>query len=274
MKNWNRFLCVVLLAAAFAACSDDDDAGKKPGAGDVVSFEAGEGLVDPAGARVVLGDIEVSGGTADGKHHRVFWAKGGNFPQAGYDGVLCSTADKKIAFGTYFMPDNGYGEYWSGFVLSGNFDKTIATFDYHDQFTSYTERGANGSSVCMIGYDGSYTDGPVYALPTVLFAEPRTVTHLYLANTAVTYNYAPSAVDPASFYYKIVVIGSLAGTETGRAECVLINGASKAKDWVRVDCSALGKVDRLEFKPASNDVNSYGLLVPAYFALDEIGYEK
>ena len=42
-------------------------------------------------------------------------------------------------------------------------------------------------------------------------------------------------------------------------------------DWKKVDLSALGKVDCLAFSPASNEANAYGLLVPAYFAIDEIG---
>ena len=97
------------------------------------------------------------------------------------------------------------------------------------------------------------------------------VSYLYMANSAITYPYKPTQVDEASYYYKVKITGSLEGKETGSAECFLINGSEKLSDWKKVDLSALGKVDCLTFSPASNEANAYGLLVPAYFAIDEIG---
>ena len=120
----------------------------------------------------------------------------------------------------------------------------------------------------MIGFFDGYTEG--YAIPTIEFVEPRQVRYLYMANTAITYPYEPMQVDAASYYYKVKITGSLNGDETGRVECTLIEGTKKVSDWKMVDLSALGEVDCLTFSPDSNEVNEFGLLAPAYFAVDRI----
>lgn len=89
--------------------------------------------------------------------------------------------------------------------------------------------------------------------------------HIILTDTSITTILAPEMT------YTPKITGSLEGKETGSAECFLINGSEKLSDWKKVDLSALGKVDCLTFSPASNEANAYGLLVPAYFAIDEIG---
>ena len=245
----------------------------EPEPSNLISFETSEGMLAIDGKAVQLGDITVSGGSAAGNHHNVFWAKGGSYDDLAvggvYNGYLCSTSDEKIWFGTYFSADIGYGDYWGGFVLSANYGRTATSVNYANQFMVWADKGANGSSNCMIGYFDGYTSG--YATPMIEFVEPRQVSYLYMANSAITYPYKPTQVDEASYYYKVKITGSLEGKETGSAECFLINGSEKLSDWKKVDLSALGKVDCLTFSPASNEANAYGLLVPAYFAIDEIG---
>ena len=245
----------------------------EPEPSNLISFETNEGMLAIDGKAVQLGDITVSGGSAAGNNHNVFWAKGGSYDDLAvggvYNGYLCSTSDEKIWFGTYFSADIGYGDYWGGFVLSANYGRTATSVNYANQFMVWADKGANGSSNCMIGYFDGYTSG--YATPMIEFVEPRQVSYLYMANSAITYPYKPTQVDEASYYYKVKITGSLEGKETGSAECFLINGSEKLSDWKKVDLSALGKVDCLTFSPASNEANAYGLLVPAYFAIDEIG---
>ena len=79
----------------------------------------------------------------------------------------------------------------------------------------WADKGANGSSNCMIGYFDGYTSG--YATPMIEFVEPRQVSYLYMANSAITYPYKPTQVDEASYYYKVKITGSLEGKETGSA---------------------------------------------------------
>lgn len=182
-----------------------------------------------------------------------------NWPKAGvYNGYLCSTSDQNVWFGTHFSADTGCGDYWAGFVVTANYGKTATGVDYANQFMAWADKGAKGSSNCMIGFFDGYTKG--YAIPTIEFVEPRQVRYLYMANTAITYPYEPMQVDAASYYYKVKITGSLESKETGSVECTLIEGAKKVSDWKMVDLSALGEVDCLTFSPDSNEANEFGLL--------------
>lgn len=122
-----KLLLFAFAAFALAACSDDDNTVEPRY--DVISFETSEGMLAIDGKAVQLGDITVSGGSAAGNHHNVFWAKGGSYDDLAvggvYNGYLCSTSDEKIWFGTYFSADIGYGDYWGGFVLSANYGRTL-----------------------------------------------------------------------------------------------------------------------------------------------------
>lgn len=250
----------------------EPEPGPAPETDDVISFESEEGMLAIDGEPVQLGDITVSGGSAAGNHHHVFWAKGGYYDELAeggvYNGYLCSTSDQNVWFGTHFSADTGYGDYWAGFVLTANYGKTATSVDYANQFMVWADKGAKGSSNCMIGFFDGYTKG--YAIPTIEFVEPRQVRYLYMANTAITYPYEPMQVDAASYYYKVKITGSLNGVETGSVVCTLIEGTKKVSDWKMVDLSALGEVDCLTFSPDSNEVNEFGLLAPAYFAVDRI----
>lgn len=75
------------------------------------------------------------------------------------------------------------------------------------------------------------------------------------------------------YYYKVVIVGSLDGKETGRVEYMLADQPRIAADWNKVDLSALGTVDCLKFIPESNDSSpEFGLNVPAYFGVDDIAF--
>lgn len=86
----------------------DPDPDPEPEPSNLISFETSEGMLAIDGKAVQLGDITVSGGSAAGNHHNVFWAKGGSYDDLAvggvYNGYLCSTSDEKIWFGTYFQP--------------------------------------------------------------------------------------------------------------------------------------------------------------------------
>lgn len=276
--NMKKTLLILAAAFAFAACSDDENPNVCPTTpAEVISFEAAEGMKDISGAHVVLGDITVSGGVTAGVYHNVFWAKGGSYDALAvdgiYNGVLCTTADGKTAFGTYFSPDS-WGDSWGGFVMTANYSRSITTFDWVNQFTVWTSKGAGDSSNCLIGYCNDFSaddQGYAYARPTIEFASARKLCHLYMANTAMTYTYAATAVAAKDYYYKVIVTGYLGSTKTGSVTCALVSGSSKVSDWKLVKLSALGKVDRIEFTADSNDVSGGFLNAPAYFAIDAIG---
>lgn len=240
-----------------------------------VSFEASEGLKDIEGQAAEPGDISMAGASVSQTYHNVFWAKSiTNYAdylvEGAYNGYLFSTVDENLWFGTCFSTSS-FGDYWGGFVLTGNFGKTATELDYADQFTVWADGGADGSAACLIAYEDTYSGG--YACPKIEVAgDPVTFRHCYLANTALTANYVPTQVDASAYYYKVIVTGSLDGETTGSVECMLVEGATKADDWKYVDLSSLGKVDCLTFSTDTNDRNAYGPLAPAYFAVDELGF--
>ncbi len=268
-----KFLFLALTAALWVGCVDDLDCNDNF---EVVSFET---LVDIDGEAVVLGDITVEGGTAAGTHEDIFWGKGGTYSATSiYDGVLCSTADGAIEIGTFFVandPDaGGYGDYWSGFVVSGNYDTSATVMSYQNQFSAWATSGVGGSKTSLIGYDDGGFWGAEYERPAIKLVAAREVDHIYIANTAITATYEPSSISLDEYYYKVVIIGELAGTETSRVEVTLVDGSSILEGWQRVDLSSLGEVDCLRFEPASNDSNTYGLLAPAFFAVDNLTFKR
>lgn len=245
---------------------------------ETVSFEADEMMKGVDGQYVMLGDADVAGSFAGGIYPNVYWfesltgASDMLDENGSYDGPLFSTANENIWFGHIYSTGQ-YGDSWGGFALSADYTRRISETGYY-QFTVWPDRGACGSSTCAIGYCNF---SGTYGIPTIDFVkQPRTVCHCYLANTMLAYEYTPSAaVEPAEYYYRVVIAGELDGVQTGTVVCTLVQGRSRVNGWVKVDLTPLGKVDKLTFTPESNDESEYDgvkyLNVPAYFALDEIG---
>lgn len=75
MKLLNRFFLLAAGAAALTACSDDDRP-EVPGPGtvyDIVSFETSEGIVDPEGGAVALGECVLEGAISGGTFQNLYW---------------------------------------------------------------------------------------------------------------------------------------------------------------------------------------------------------
>ena len=253
-----KLLLFAFAACALAACSDDDGDSRVPATAVVLDCTEKELAV---GETLQLTATPAPANTTDD----VVWSSDAEeFATVSESGLVTA-----VAAGTAKISAT-YGSVSATCTVHvSEPDPTATSVNYANQFMVWADKGANGSSNCMIGYFDGYTSG--YATPMIEFVEPRQVSYLYMANSAITYPYKPTQVDEASYYYKVKITGSLEGKETGSAECFLINGSEKLSDWKKVDLSALGKVDCLTFSPASNEANAYGLLVPAYFAIDEIG---
>lgn len=112
--------------------------------------------------------------------------------------------------------------------------------------------------------------GGQYGDPTIEFAiTPRQVDHLYMATAtmvATYYKYVPTAAADRTCGFRI--IGSLEDKEVGSVSVEMVVNGVPVSDWVKVDLSSLGKVDRLVFKPEG--VNPATDRDPVYFCLDEI----
>ncbi|WP_290540552.1 DUF4465 domain-containing protein [Alistipes sp.] len=243
---------------------------------EVISFETEEGMLDMAEMPVELRDVTIVGDFAGGDFSNVLCGKEymieEDFNGAFFDGLLFTTADKKIGFGSYFSDYKFNGNYdtWGGFVLSQNFSMKSSdggSPDYKkDGFSAWTTTGANESATFAIAYDNGYGVYN-YHTPKIKFTEPRKVAYLYLANATVAAQYTSSVKD---YWFKVVVTGYRKDAEGGSVEQMLIEGENITADWVKVDCSSLGEVDELRFKVHSNDMSGIYLNCPSYFCIDDI----
>ncbi len=157
--------------------------------------------------------------------------------------------------------------------------------------------GASGSKNFCSQY--GYLDPDEYAtiyspegqLPGLQFHDgvARVIDHMYVTNT--TYAYGVIIHGECDFggnfqltdasTFKIVAYGydSFDDTEPTITEFYLLNtGQRFVTDWTKWDLSVLGKVVRVEFNlvACDNGYGKYGLVIPAYFAYDDVAvrFEK
>lgn len=151
--------------------------------------------------------------------------------------------------------------------------------------------GANGSKNFCSQY--GYLDPDEYAtqyspsgvLPGLQFMdeEPRVIDHMYVTNTTYAYTIIVNGecdfggsyeyTDESTF--KIVAYGydSFDDDEPTTTEFHLLNtGKRIVTDWTKWDLSVLGEVVRVEFNLVAcyEGYGRYGLVIPAYFAYDDV----
>lgn len=151
--------------------------------------------------------------------------------------------------------------------------------------------GANGSKNFCSQY--GYLDPEEYAtiyspsgvLPGLQFKDevPRVIDHMYVTNTSYAYQIlirgecdfggSYELTDDSTF--KIVAYGydSFDDTEPTISEFYLLNtGQRFVTDWTKWDLSSLGEVVRVEFNLVAcyQGYGRYGLVIPAYFAYDDV----
>ena len=124
----------------------------------------------------------------------------------------------------------------------------------------------------------------------IKFTSSAFISSMFVTNT--TYGYktirdgnftskkfgGPSGNDPD--FFRLDITGWFAGTpkpDTVRfylADYRFSNNANDyiIKDWTLVDLSILGTVDSLTYNLVSTDNNSFGMLTPSYFCLDDLNY--
>lgn len=279
MKNMKQLFGLLLLAAAFSACSDDKTPVVPNVEYDVISFETSEAMLDAAGMDVELREVEI-GGFIAGKYNNVLCGKeymmeedfNGDF----FDGLLFTTADGGVGFGSYFSNFRFGGNYdtWGGFALSRNFSKATTAngqADYPNcHFSGWATKGANNSETFALAYYNGYAVYD-YHTPKIKFETSRKVSYIYLANATLTAQYVSPKAD---YYFKVIATGYSNNTKGNSVEQILISGTNIVSDWVKVDLSSLGKVDEIRFSIDTNDKTSGYPNCPSYFCIDEIGVEK
>jgi hypothetical protein len=207
--------------------------------------------------------------------------------------------DVTLGAGGYWQGEEGYNEmysggweftnyyssyYWGGFTASNRTDLTQSGLDA--QYTAITAGGYNGSAQYGVAYTfGSQTD--VYTAD----GTTQTVTGCYVTNNLWAYQSivngdatstpfgGTSGNDPD--WFKLTATGKNASGQTiGTLDFYLAdyrfdnNEEDYVVDtWEWFDLSSLGAVHTISFSLSSTKGDSYGMLTPAYFCIDDFNGE-
>ncbi len=144
--------------------------------------------------------------------------------------------------------------------------------------------GHNGSANFCVhnGYVDNFNSSLGYGAhcPAIIFADgvARVVDHMYVTNinyvlNSLTYGDGFNAPAGETTYIKVQAYGFDANdNNTGVAEIYICRDGKCITTWEKFDLSVLGAVVRIEFNFAASDdqIGSYGLNCPAYFAYDDV----
>lgn len=269
-KLFATSLLLLFSASAFVACSDDDNETPKTKY-EVISFEPSSAMVDVNGETVALGDVTMSiYGLGDVLYQNVFCGK--PYVQSGenFDGVLFTTADGLVSFSAYYA---GMYDAWGGISLAACPDMGSDAASLAQQFSVWADGGANGTSTYAVCYD-SNTPTEAYpeymtasGYPTILFAEPRTVDHFYIANSTYVYKWFSGA---ETDHFEVKITGFKNDVEVGSTTETLVTPDSKLDGWRKVSLASFGEVDKLVFKVQGINISAD----PSFFCIDEITLVK
>ena len=211
-----------------------------------------------------------------------------------YGGTLTYT---DYATDVYYWYDEGNTElfhsfttpYWQGGHVISNYvieDYSTLPEGYNGWYELQMSNpigGHNGSANFAVhnGYS-DFFNSQIYdsSLQTLEFADgvERVIDHMYVTNTCYVLNsltYGDGFNTPAteSTYIKIVAYGYNANDEqTGSVEFALCENGVLVTEWTKWDLSPLGKVTKItfNFEASEDQIGSYGMNCPAYFAYDDV----
>ena len=183
--------------------------------------------------------------------------------------------------------------YWGGGHAISNFvieDYTTLPSGYSGwyqvQFATPIGGHNNSSNFCIHNGYADFYNIQQYNGKLAWFSfkngKEQVVDHMYVTNTCYVLNsltYGDGFYSPASnnTWVKIVAYGYNANEEEGgTSEFYLCNtGRRFVTDWQKWDLSSLGKVNKIVFNFAASDdqIGSYGLNCPAYFAYDDVAVQ-
>jgi hypothetical protein len=209
------------------------------------------------------------------------------YPDTAYIDYSQPNVDIGFTDGMGYFPctyDTAFGGSWlGGFSYSNMIDS--ATLDYMNDHSAITAVGydsSTGYAVCFMGYAE-----PPYIRITDTAAQGDSVLGFYITNTTYGYKTVRDGYFSATAFggvsgddpdwFKLVIYGYNNGVikpdsvEFYLADYRFINNADDyiVKDWTWVDLTSLGAVDSLTFAMSSSDTNQFGMLTPAYFAMDD-----
>jgi len=173
-----------------------------------------------------------------------------------------------------------YAFYNGGYAISNYYDPTLSS-DYTKQLAiPLTETSNNFCVAYGASQDGTGSQAP--DVNPIYFSDgvARTIKSIDVINTMYTAaslsggdSYTPAAT--ANTKFTVHILGTHADGTTAEVTYDLCSGTNILKNWATVDCTALGKVTKIQiFVSGSSDlVGSYGLNTPSYCAFDNVVVE-
>ena len=174
---------------------------------------------------------------------------------------------------------SSYGGVWSGWALSSMTNTTDPS--YMNQYSSITGSGVGGSQTYAVAdtFGGStdpfHPSGSTISLASGLSAKSIAITNTTYAYDSMKYGdiYGFAPAFKAGDFQKLDIQGfDTAGVKVGEVDFYLanfLNGNSLiVNTWTTVDLSSLSGASQLQFGITSSQTNAYGILPPAYFAID------
>lgn len=173
---------------------------------------------------------------------------------------------------------------WAGFCPSCSADKT----DYSDtgfpgthEWSSITGSGVDGNQYLVGFWKSDETQGvPSEAGTYITYNGGAAFEPEEVSVTNTTYAYytmrngnAFAKKFTSEDWFELIIHGSRNGSETARITVRLANGTDIAGNWMRVDLTPLGTVDRIYFTMASSDTGQWGMNTPSYFCLDRLSID-
>lgn len=202
------------------------------------------------------------------------------------DGKVCRAMSGFYSGSYYFNLDGTYLPWWSGFAYS---ESTETGFDpstfIRDQYNVPAGGGVEKSTGFCLAFmnTSASTSTEDYAwFETTDMLKKQKIAGVYLSLNAYTLNYAKNAEKDENGnrpfqegdFYELVITA-----DNGQQQIIpLIDYREGKRDmmdkWTWIDLSMLGEVKRVSMNARGSISNEYGLLIPAYVALDNLGAEK
>ena len=188
---------------------------------------------------------------------------------------------------SFTTPYWGGGHAISNFVINNYETLPSGYYGWYElQFATPIGGHNNSSNFCIHNGYADFFNIQQYDGKLAWFSfkngKEQVVDHMYVTNTCYVLNsltYGDGFNSPASnnTWVKIVAYGYNANEEeVGTTEFYLCNtGRQIVTDWQKWDLSSLGKVNKIVFNFAASDdqIGSYGLNCPAYFAYDDVAVQ-
>ena len=181
-----------------------------------------------------------------------------NFPGAGYYMEAWSWF---MAMG--FGPSNGINSQATGNGVSSDYYVSSAEAGLEGVGSTYLQAYYDASSMGMLPHNEVYRNENRTFIPN----------GVYVSHSKSSYSHSGSTNDYTPGYHKVIATGYDENDQvTGTASIYLTQTGTAYRDWKYLDLTALGEVKKVRFTLESNYANSYGLLIPTYFCLDNFTY--